>query len=236
MEVIVANLSPSFADEEEVRKARQSCSNMPRHFRLLHAALLQKHEERRRIVLQSARAIGAMCSFLSVMAKAFFEGKKHLVMDLDRPVSDVEFAFVMFVTMLFYWPIFGFVMMMLIRLFIVIVWNPFRLKLTMPELLDLFIESQQDSFWKGYPALAEQVMEALQREAHTIPDHRLPQCVEMVEKTDKDAIIARFRSLRDAKCLECGLCRGWKEKNQLVRCSHPKHQHKCCRDQPSYRG
>lgn len=104
--------------------------------------------------------------------------------------------------------------------------------LTMSELFDAFIESEEDSFWQGYEALAKQVMKALQREADKVPDHCLPRYLEMVEKTNKDAIIARFRCLRDAKCMECGLCRCWKEKSQLVHCSHPNpnHQHKCCRE------
>lgn len=104
--------------------------------------------------------------------------------------------------------------------------------LTMSQLFDAFIESEEDSFWQPYEALAKQVMKALQREADKIPDHCLPRCVDMVEKTNKDTIIARFRCLRDAKCLECGLCRCWTGKSQQVHCSHPnpKHQHKCCRE------
>mmetsp|Transcript_71478 Transcript_71478/g.157879 ORF Transcript_71478/g.157879 Transcript_71478/m.157879 type:complete len:346 (-) Transcript_71478:122-1159(-) len=113
---------------------------------------------------------------------------------------------------------------------------PLLISLTLSELVDASIESEQDMFWQEYQGLATDVTNALENKADQISAQCLPLCVEMLEKTHRGRLtrlITLLRSLRANKCFECMICGCWKAKSERVQCTHwsPwKHQHGCCRD------
>lgn len=193
--------------QKEVEKAPRTCNTVPRSFQRLFDAL-QKERTARQIKLIKILLVALLCLFS---------------MDCNSTIERFErFRNICIICCLY--------------VYLMKDVPPLSISLTLSELVDASIESEQDMFWQEYQGLATDVTNALENKADQISAQCLPLCVEMFEKTHTDRLtrlITLLRSLRANKCFECTICGCWKAKSERVQCTHwsPwKHQHGCCRD------